>query len=600
MDRKNGSIADIRIWYNEGMLLRSKIPIVFFSAGLLNSVAVAALRLYVMPGWYENPWVEASTQLNISNSSTFGAWHMNGEDDYVAATGWQEDDGMLVFRFSDLAHYNASPIASNKFDHAIAGSCGAAVSSELNVVLVGSGATGVAIAYPLDKYSGTVGTDSFLIENDQGIAFNDLKFTRDGQFLYTDGIDGDRFIYKFRVLDGLKSSGTNLVCVAKFDMGQAVHSFDLGEFDQGDVLYALLDDRSVRYIDARSVESTAEELVPGYRAVDVFGDISVADSYSWESVITIVSAARNGDPENVNHPKSLDVFSLRESGLGVESQTPLLSLDADGCADIGLPETCMYGFSAYMNLAVTAMVLAWDNHLYFISFTSPSHVVSWTGSENVTVSYRNEKVLSGDSAKLPESEYLVFYPTCGSITNVNGNKVDDLGGYTYYITTASTQTVVVLAGKREKPEWANASGDGSRWDPYWEWAEIHGAGRDLFAKDYSSQYLLNVDADKEAELSVERIEMEDGAVTLTIAARIDGEVSGMFQSGQVYYYIYGELIINVSDDLVNWRACNIPYANFRVNPDGTARVTILETDGSFFKPSVEFQYAQDDLTPLEE
>lgn len=78
-----------------------------------------------------------------------------------------------------------------------------------------------------------------------------------------------------------------------------------------------------------------------------------------------------------------------------------------------------------------------------------TYTVDWTGSKNVVVSNGTEEV-SGTSGSFAAGTVLVFYPTEGSITNVNGTAQDPgLASYSYTVTTAASQSLFVLAGEEE-------------------------------------------------------------------------------------------------------------------------------------------------------
>ena len=215
----------------------------------------------------------------------------------------------------------------------------------------------------------------------------------------------------------------------------------------------------------------------------------------------------------------------------------------------------------------------------------PKYMVSWAGSQNVVVSNATEEV-SGTSGEFEAGVVLTFYPTEGSITNVNGTAQDPaLASYPYTVTTDANQSIVILAGAQsqpaQKPAWAEASGDGTDSDPYWAWATAHAAEQDLYAEgaDYSAQYLMNVDADKTPVLKIDSIGVAAGVVQLVVSAT-DGTDPISLKT------INGVLSVAVGDTLTSLTptACNASVNN----EDGRATINLPANSGNFFRARVDF------------
>ncbi len=120
-------------------------------------------------------------------------------------------------------------------------------------------------------------------------------------------------------------------------------------------------------------------------------------------------------------------------------------------------ETYTYAFNAWkLGDAVydfTAGVTS--NFTLVADFTATAkpqtYTVSWAGSDKVVVSNATEQ-LDGTSGTFEADTVLTFYPTEGTITNVNGVAQDPgLANYPYTVTTADNQAVVVLAGEASAP-----------------------------------------------------------------------------------------------------------------------------------------------------
>ena len=84
------------------------------------------------------------------------------------------------------------------------------------------------------------------------------------------------YIYKFKVLNGLKSDGVNLTMEAKYDFEQRVRSFCLGKVYGKDMFYAVLDDKSIGVMDPET--GTASILIPAASLVHAgkYGSVSVS------------------------------------------------------------------------------------------------------------------------------------------------------------------------------------------------------------------------------------------------------------------------------------------------------------------------------------
>ena len=429
------------------------------------NVVVAAKKVRTPIGhkWYENPGVIAinTPENGHWTNPGYGPWHMDLDGDFVAATGWSAsgsvpdtNTGVVIYDVDALANENAPTVMRRNHDSSEgAGNWGAAVSVPLNVALTGPTTVGTkAIAYPLNNANPVLGVDAFVIDNDIGIGLYDMKFTADGQYLYgacykENGAYTKNFVYKFRVLNGLKSSGTNLVLEASYDFGQRVRSMTIGQFANGqlankDVVYVLLEDKSVRALDTSAASPSATTLVASTSGK--YGDMFVSGVAAGTPHLTIA------DSNNAN----LYVYSLTADGTAFASATPILSLDTEALTAIGLPAGSKIGNTPCVTEDEETLILGCGSmQLATIQYVTPTYTVSWADSANVVVSNATEEV-AGTSGTFEAGTVLTFYPTEGSITNVTLNAVEvesPASPYAYTVTADASQVLVVLAGEEPTP-----------------------------------------------------------------------------------------------------------------------------------------------------
>ena len=341
----------------------------FSTNGLSGNVniVVAATKVRAAPEhkWWENPGVVGTTAHGLDNASTYGARYMNGAGDFVAATGWTHNKVVKGFDLDDLIAGSASAIITNRYNDDSAGTWGVAISPALNVMLVGANwGEKKLISYPLNE-AGVVGQNAFIIETDNVPSCNlcDMEFTADSQYLYA--LDYEtQYVYKYRVLNGLKSDGTNLVRVATYDFGATIGAIGLGQFQGGDVLYAImLNDGVIKYIDTTAATPTATALGVT-AATGGWGDIMISAADTATPRITIIGGAYGFAN------KSLAVYTLNATGTAVVGE-PLLSLDATALEGIGLEHTDTYGYSGYITENEETFIFGWDNKLCAIQYVAP-------------------------------------------------------------------------------------------------------------------------------------------------------------------------------------------------------------------------------------
>jgi hypothetical protein len=103
-----------------------------------------------------------------------------------------------------------------------------------------------------------------------------MDFTADGQYLYANAYNpsaGRNYIYKYRVLNGLKSSGTNLVLEATWPVGNRVRNMTVARLGSKDIVY-INREGALYVLDTSSAENTAQSL--GVSAGNAYADMTVA------------------------------------------------------------------------------------------------------------------------------------------------------------------------------------------------------------------------------------------------------------------------------------------------------------------------------------
>ncbi len=565
--------------------------------GTINIVAAAKkVRTPIGHKWWENPTIVGTTAHGL-NTANYGMWHMNGDGDYVAGTGWAPtgNNTMKVFAIDDLVAGSASAVAANQAPNTYS-SWGAAVSMALNVALVGSYTVDdPAVAYSLNVASGTIGTDAFLIENDEGIAFNDMEFTADGQYLYAAAYAPSaarNYIYKFRVLNGLKSSGVNLVLETKYDMGARVRSMTIGEFQSGDVIYALLNNNTVKYIDTAAAlpAATATDLIANYTAAGYNGDIMVTAENTATPHIAIFGSDNTGSASTSQ--KSLDVFTLNATGTAVVGE-PLLSLDKDGCAAIGLSLTGNYGFSGFITEDEETFIFSWGTqNVYAIQYVEPQYTATYTGSENVVVSNATEEI-SGTSGQFAAGTVLSFYPTEGNvITNVTIGGVEQTGfdPACYSITVICDTNLVVLAGVQTQAGYNYPEGGAIEDAAVVSWLTTKGFTQaQVTALTTNAKlnecYLLNCDisqANAGGSITITGITVDAQGVHVTVALTRTAGIAGGI-NGTLALYGASDLTAGFSRGAIE----SVTLDNGKFASGNTATATFTGTGKTFFKAFID-------------
>ena len=350
------------------------------TAGLTGNVnivvATKKVRTPIGHKWWENPGVIAVNTLDAAWTVGYGPWHLDMDGDFVAATGWMRSNttpadktGVVIYDVDSLANESATPLMKRNHDDSDgAGNWSAAVSMPLNVALTGPASGAKAIAYALNSSAPVIGEDAFIIENDLGIGLYDMEFTPDGQYLYAacyneNGVSNARnYIYKFRVLNGLKSSGINLVCEAQFNLGERVRGFTVGHFSGGDVIYALLyTSKSVIAFDTSAANATPITLIANAGANT--GDVAVSGIAAGTPRLTL---AIGGTADK------LQVYSLAANGLSFASPDPLLSLDGTAAlGTIGVPAGA-YGATPCITEDEETLILGCGNmKIAYIQYVEP-------------------------------------------------------------------------------------------------------------------------------------------------------------------------------------------------------------------------------------
>ena len=215
--------------------------------------------------WYASPGVIADfAQVGASTADGCAGfhWRLDATDDFLAAPLHFTGNHSTLYSVKSLEAGETAAISTylNKslFSADVRGT---AVSKPLNVKLVGSplNASGV-LSLPLNTAEFGADTNAFRIWTSNGATPDAMCFTADGQYLYANAYVGTQdYIYKYRVLNGLKSSGTNLVLEASWSAGVRVRDMIVARLGDKDIVY-INGNGTLYVLDTSDTANTAQSL----------------------------------------------------------------------------------------------------------------------------------------------------------------------------------------------------------------------------------------------------------------------------------------------------------------------------------------------------
>ena len=241
---------------------------------------------------------------------------------YYATPTYMTDESAYLFKTADLLAGDTTEnlvIPPNKVTGV--SNRGADVSEALGMAIFGSAEGGAALAVDVNATTETLAENEnyFRIENDQGISFGCMEFTADGQYLYTDcykGGEGNHWIYKFAVANGLRSSGVNLTLVAKWDVSYRVCQLSYARINGKDLIYYISNGGLIGVLD--TTDGTPRVLRPANESGD-YGAIAVSGASLGTPNLTVVPCL-NSLP--------IVVYGLAEDGLSFISSEPMIAFDS--------------------------------------------------------------------------------------------------------------------------------------------------------------------------------------------------------------------------------------------------------------------------------
>ena len=291
-------------------------------AALCSLVVLSPSLIFATP-WYESParvgLIDYSRHQNGGPSSS----GISENAAYLATPVYMGGEQGYVFKTADLlAGDTAEKLVLEPDLVPGANNRGADVSEALGMALFGTSTPGgPAIAVRVDATTETLeeGVNYFRIENDQGISFGCVEFAEDSTYLYTDcykGGPGNHFIYKWQVLDGLASSGSNLVHVAHWDVGHRVRQIAYARIGGKDLVYFSSNNGYLGVLDTVDGQfATLRETA----ACGNYGGIAVSGVSLGTPHLTVV-------PSESSQP--IVVYGLSADGLALSGPDPIVSLDS--------------------------------------------------------------------------------------------------------------------------------------------------------------------------------------------------------------------------------------------------------------------------------
>ena len=150
------------------------------------------------------------------------------------------------------------------------------------------------------------------------------------------------------------------------------------------------------------------------------------------------------DPDDTSDDEAYNVFSVKVGNTALSSTTAY----ADGKWFLTVEQRSVVANRAVssLNFKGTGEI---DNIKAGTLTTTTTYTVDWTDSDKVVVSNATEQ-LTGPTATVAPGTTLTFFPTEGTITNING-VAQDPGLASWPLTVNSDTNVIVLAGAAATP-----------------------------------------------------------------------------------------------------------------------------------------------------
>ena len=308
-------------------------------------------------------------------------------------------------------------------------------------MLVGAASGKTLASLPLSDETLAWDENAFRIWTDNDSVPDAMYFADGGRTLYANAYIGNQSaLYKYSVLNGLKSSGTNLVLEATWNVGTRTRNTVFVEV--GNKVFAYFHDNgTIKCIDLSDTSSSPVDTVATVT--------SKYDSVGATSSHLYVVHGSTG---------AMDIYDIAADG----SVTLFKSFTG---AELG----AAFGTAELKTATSTAIVVTEDeataifggrigtsSYIFVAQYVEPQYTATYTGSENVIVtntydgvSYQWDEARAGTEIACLSGTVLSFYPTEGNvITNVTIGGVEQTGfdPACYSITVVSDTNLVVLAG----------------------------------------------------------------------------------------------------------------------------------------------------------
>jgi hypothetical protein len=567
----------------------------FTTNGLTGTVKIiaAATKTRTAPEhkWYESPGVIGSTEWGIGamasgeDSHYYGPYNMDVDGDFIAVPTWTGSPSYLELYNRDAVDAGNAPYLAKidraDYDYSFMGS---GICVPLNVAIAGAYSGSHVVAFPLNNPNPVLGEDAFVISNSLNATLIQFKFTDDAQYVYARPYSGT-VVYKFKVLNGLKTTGVNLVDPVTYEFNQRVRSIELAQIGGKDIVYALLEDKTISVVDTSVNAPTATNLVSDV-ALSKYINISVSGIADGTPHLTVASCTQSAT--------RVDVYTLNAAGTAVDTSIEKMSFNTAAVTAWGVSTGGATGADAVVVDDEGTLYLGYGRKLYAIQYVLPTYAVDWTGSTNVNVTVDGLAHDGGTSGSFTNGTVIAFTADSGMmITNVAGEAYGPASTFTLTVTEATN--IVVKAGVsqpigRIKPEWAEQA-DTTK---FWAWVDDNHVS-DYASVDYTTEYLLNIapQAGVTPELKIVSIAVGASATTIEVtctAGRLAVDLANL----------NGVLNVAVGSSVTALTPKAIPAANLDASTPGWATITIPNADGCFFRARVDFAAPQASLTAISE
>ena len=519
----------------------------FTTNGLTGTINIVAAAKKVRPAvahkWYENPGLVVKVPHPLNDSCVGQNWGHDLTDSFVGGSAGYTGGFARLLSIDSLEAGNAEPIYTINVGAAplnIPTFRGSAISPKLNVMLLGGYNETKLVSLPLTNETLAWDENAFHIWTDNGVVPDAMYFSDDCQTLYANAYSPDanqKEIYKYRVLDGLKSSGTNLVLEATWNVGTRTRNTVFVEV--GNKVFAYFHDNgTIKCIDLSDTSSSPVDTVATVT--------SKYDSVGATSSHLYVVHGSTG---------AMDIYDIAADG----SVTLFKSFTG---AELG----AAFGTSALSGATSTAIVVTEDEataifggitgttHYIFVAQyvepPTPTYDVDWTGSDGVTVTTNGIALTGITSGTFEENTVITFTPDQDTtITNILVDGVAQTGfdPASFTLTVVSDTNIVVLAGASAADDYTagdtvgaeTLNADVAAWLNTKKGTATKAAFEETLDEDgltLFEEYLLNTDptVDTTVEFKISSIAVGDTVdlqVTLTrtegneaVTAAINGEL----------------------------------------------------------------------------